>query len=194
MSWTCFPGQKGPTNRNSNSRSHAQSNGDHTGAEPPKTGILSVPWNQAQESTPHEGTPSHPDPIEVSLVLLSQCLETDMQEIVRITDVKPPYDRQNSRLQEAKITALYISSAGTSYDEFSYAQLQSLPGGSQALTEFQNDPNIPFSFRPTSPLGTDAPYSSNAAPPLPMAPESMWSRWLRWFLGRKRRPHASPNS
>ncbi len=117
-----------------------------------------------------------------------------MQEVVRIMDVKLPYNSQTSRLHEAKITALYISPAGTSYDEFSYAQLQSLPGGSRALIEYQNDPNIPFPLRLPPPLSTDAPYSSNATPSLPMAPKSMWSRWLRWFLGRKHRPHASPNS
>ncbi|KAL2812127.1 hypothetical protein BDW59DRAFT_167888 [Aspergillus cavernicola] len=147
MSWHCFPGQMAPSNRNPNPnpRSHTQSDRDRTDAEPPKTGLLSPPWNPVQEaaaakiSSPHGDPASCPAPIE---------------EIVHIAGARPPYDGQRSQLEEAELTALVVSQGGTTSKNYTYKQVQSTRGGPEALTRFQTPP---LSFNSTPPVPKDLP-------------------------------------
>ncbi|RDW74496.1 uncharacterized protein DSM5745_07158 [Aspergillus mulundensis] len=110
---------------------------------------------------------------------MSSSLSSSARKVVRITDVRPSYSvhLQPSQLQQqqTEITALCISPTGTTSKRLSYAQLRALPGGPDALIQFQVNP-------------ADAPFSSNPTPPLPRAypmesegQGSRWSRWSRWF-------------
>jgi hypothetical protein len=195
MSWLCFP------NRNLNPRPHIQSGrGDHNDAEPPKIGLLTLPWNQVQKPVAAKLCSPHRDPVscetsfEVSLLLLTCATQTDLQEIVRITGAGPPYEGQLSQLEQAEITTLGVSPSGTTSRVLRYGQVI-LPGGQEALTEFLNSYPVRlhtkdtdgstarlFSHNPTRPLSPEPGRPPHTNHPLPSGPHLKRPGWQGWFL------------
>ncbi|KAL3435039.1 hypothetical protein BDV09DRAFT_81823 [Aspergillus tetrazonus] len=186
MPWLCFPSQEGPSNRNLNPRPHIQSGrGDHTDAEPPKIGLLTLPWNQVQKPVAAKICSPHRD--------LVSC-QTSF-EIVRITGAGPPYEGQLSQLEQAEITTLGVSPSGTTSRVLRYGQVRSLPGGPEALTEFLNSYPVRLhtkdtdgsttrlvSHNPTRPLSPEPGRPPHTNHPLPSGPHLKRPGWQGWFL------------
>ncbi|KAL4984443.1 hypothetical protein BDW68DRAFT_166969 [Aspergillus falconensis] len=130
---------------------------NHIDEQPQKIQLLSAPWNQTQGF-----------------------------EIMGITSVRPPPNGQLPELGE-EITAFGICPGGTTTKILTNAQVQSLPGGSDALARFRTNSDAPLSFNTTPPLPKDLPME-------PVGRESIWMGWLNWVLKSRRRPRVLPRA